>query len=411
MHILYNLGIRIYYFLVLLASLWNEKAKRWIHGRREWEQHLKGRFGKSDKVIWFHCASLGEFEQGRPLIESVRKRYPDYKILLTFFSPSGYEKRKSYEEADMVSYLPLDTAQNARKFLALVPVEKVFFIKYEFWLHFLRAIREQNISVYLVSGNFRSGQLFFKWYGAWYKKFLHYFTHIFVQNRESMELLNGAGIEHATVTGDTRFDRVIKIAKETVSKDYLLTFSNKKPVIIAGSTWEKDEEILHKVYEQIGSRCNWIIAPHEPSRKNIDRLSGQFAENVLYSEISEVNEIHERVILVDTIGHLSSLYQYGTIAYIGGGFGRGIHNILEAAVFGLPLVFGPNFHDFQEARELISYGVAYVIKHPKLLYSTIDGLVNSEKQRKIIAETAESYIIKSVGATDKIVDFVFIKRD
>ncbi len=408
MRILYDFGIRIYYFLVLLASAGNEKAKKWIHGRREWEKRLKGKFGEDDKVIWFHCASLGEFEQGRPLIERVRNSYPEYKILLTFFSPSGYEKRKNYEGADVVSYLPLDTARNARKFLNIVPVEKVFFVKYEFWLHILRAVKQENISVYLASGNFRSGQLFFKWYGAWYKKFLHYFTHIFVQNEESKDLLNGVGIAKVTVAGDTRFDRVVKIAKETVSKENLLKFSNQRPLIIAGSTWEKDEEVLHEVYEQFSGKCNWIIAPHEPTKKNIDRLSGLFSERVLYSEISDLNEISGSVILVDTIGHLSSLYRYGTIAYIGGGFGKGIHNILEAAVFGLPLLFGPNYYNFQEARELISDDVARVIKHTQDLYSTIDGLVNSEKKRLKIAEIAENYILKRKGATKKIVDFVFI---
>ncbi len=388
--------------------MWNEKAKRWIHGRRNWEKNLKGKFVESDRVIWFHCASLGEFEQGRPLIESVRSRYPEYKILLTFFSPSGYEKRKNYEGVDLVSYLPLDTPKNARKFLKLVPVEKVFFIKYEFWLHFLRLIKQENISVYLASGNFRSGQLFFKWYGVWYKKFLHYFTYIFVQNEVSKDLLNEGGIQKVRVAGDTRFDRVMKIAKETVSKENLLKFSNQKPVIIAGSTWGKDEEMLYEVFEQFAGKCNWIIAPHEPTGKNIGRLAGLFTDSVLYSEISASTEISGSVILVDTIGHLSSLYQYGTIAYIGGGFGKGIHNILEAAVYGIPIFFGPNYYAFQEARELISVDVAHVIKHPKELHSAIDGLVNSKKQQLKISEIAENYVLKRTGASKKIVDYVFI---
>ncbi len=410
MRLLYNLGIRIYYLLVLLASTGNEKARKWIHGRRNWAELLEGRFDKNDRVIWFHCASLGEFEQGRPIIEKVKQSFPEYKILLTFFSPSGYEKRKNFSGADYVSYLPLDTPGNARKMLDLVPIEKVFFIKYEFWFHLLKALHRKNIPVYLASGSFRANQIFFKWYGGWYRKFLHYFTHIFVQNKESEKLLYSAGLKDVTIAGDTRFERVAKIAENAVPKQNFLSFSKDKPVIIAGSTWEKDEELLYGIYEQFSTRCRWIIAPHEPTWKNLDRLSHQFNNSILYSKIQDGDEIESEVILVDTIGHLSSLYQYADIAFIGGGFGKGIHNILEAAAFGNPILFGPNFESFQEAKDLISVNAAYVIKHTQEGLAIIEDLVNNESKRKSIAETAENYIIKQLGATDKIVDFVFIKQ-
>lgn len=411
MRLFYKLGIYIYYFLVLLASIGNEKAKKWIRGRRSWARDLEGKFEEGDRVIWFHCASLGEFEQGRPLIESIKKSYPEYKILLTFFSPSGYEKRKDYDGVDFASYLPLDTPRNAKKLLELVPIEKAFFIKYEFWYFMLKGLKMRNIPIYLASGNFRSTQLFFKWYGRWYRKFLHYFTHIFVQNSSSVDLLAGIGIDQVSLAGDTRFERVAKIASETVPKQNLLAFSKVKPVIIAGSTWEKDEALLFGIYQKFSGRCRWIIAPHETSEKNIMRLSGQFKNSVLFSQILDKDEIDADVILVDTIGHLSSLYQYGNIAYIGGGFGKGIHNILEAAAFGNPIFFGPNFQSFQEARDLISVNAAYVLQQAQEGYSQMGHLVNNKNQRKEIAEITEDYILNQLGATDKIVDFVFINED
>lgn len=409
MRILYSLGIYIYYFLVLLASIRNEKARKWIRGRKNWAKNLEGKFEDNDRVLWFHCASLGEFEQGRPLIESVKKSYPEYKILLTFFSPSGYEKRKDYDLADFVSYLPLDTARNAHKLLDLVPVEKVFFIKYEFWYHLLKGLNKKAIPVYLASGNFRPDQLFFKWYGGWYRKFLYRFTHIFVQNSVSAELLKGIGVDQVSVAGDTRFDRVAEIASKTVPKQNLLKFSKSKAVIIAGSTWEKDEELLYGIYRKISGKCRWIIAPHEPTKKNIHRLSGLFTASVLFSKIKDEDEIRSDVILVDTIGHLSSLYQYGKIAYIGGGFDKGIHNILEAAVFGNPVFFGPNYHSFQEAKDLISVGAGHVIEHIQEGQSMMEDIVNNTNLQKSMSETTENYINTQLGATKKIVDFVFIK--
>ncbi len=409
MRILYDIGIHGYYLLILLASVWNQKAAKWISGRRGWRTKLETVFSEQDKVIWFHCASLGEFEQGRPIIERVRKDFPEYKILLSFFSPSGYEKRKDYEDVDYVTYLPRDTARNARKFLEIVPVEKVIFIKYEFWFHFLRTINGKNIPLFLVSGNFRSNQIFFKWYGNWYRRFLHFFTHIFVQNTDSDLLLKSIGIRHHSIAGDTRFERVIKIARETEPRKNLLKFSNEKPVIIAGSTWEKDESLLLEIYKKFSGDCKWIIAPHEPAERNLRRLSRQFESNILFSEIGDSDNIEKEVIIVDTIGHLSSLYQYGTIAYIGGGFGKGIHNILEAAAFGNPLIFGTNYKSFQEAKDLLSFGVAYAIKQAEEGYARMRDLVNNKDELKSIAQIAENYIINQSGATDKIVDFVFIK--
>ena len=409
MHILYSIGIRIYYAFIWIAAAWNEKAAKWISGRKSWRENLEGVFSEKDKVVWFHCASLGEFEQGRPIIERVRKEFPEYKILLSFFSPSGFEKRKDYTGVDHVTYLPLDTARNARHFLQIVPVKKVFFIKYEFWYHFLKTISARNIPLFLASGNFRSEQLFFKWYGGWYRRFLHFFSHLFVQNTTSELLLNTIGIQHHSIAGDTRFERVIKIAKEAEKDRRLSRFSTEKPVIVAGSTWEKDESLLYEIHKNLSADCKWIIAPHEPTEKNIQRLLKQFENALLFSEISDRHQIEKDVIIVDTIGHLSSLYQYATLAYIGGGFGKGIHNILEAAAFGKPLIFGPNYSSFQEARDLLSCGAAHVIKQVSDGHALIKGLVNNEDELKSVAQIAENYIINQSGATDKIVDFVFIK--
>lgn len=411
MLILYKLGIRIYYLLILIASAGNEKAKQWIRGRRGWKKELHTKFSKQDSVIWFHCASLGEFEQGRPLMERVRKDFPHYKILLSFFSPSGFEKRKDFPGADHVMYLPLDTARNARKLLDMISIEKVFFIKYEFWYHILRGLYNNGIPVFLASGNFRSDQLFFKWYGSWYRKFLHFFRHIFVQNTASAALLQGIGIQHTSVAGDTRFERVIKIARDVKPAPNLQAFAKDASVIVAGSTWDRDEDLLFEIYKALEGKYKWIIAPHEPTERNMQRLARQFEKSVMYSAVRELEAFDANVILVDTIGHLSSLYQYGTIAYIGGGFGKGIHNTLEAAAFGKPILFGPNYKSFQEAKDLISNGAAYVIEHHSEGLQRIEGIVNNPKERKSISQIAENYILKHAGATDNIVDFVFIKAD
>ena len=411
MRFFYDIGIKLYFLAILVASLWNQKAYRWISGRYGWREKIKTAFDPQDRVIWFHCASLGEFEQGRPIIEHVRKKFPDRKILLSFFSPSGFEKRRNYEAADLVVYLPLDTKRNVREFLKHLPLEKVFFIKYEFWFHMLRELHLKKIQVYLASGNFRSNQLFFKSYGRWYRSMLGFFDHIFVQNTTSEELLSGLEMKNVSVAGDTRFDRVLKIAGEPKDIHKLKDFKGDKPLIVAGSTWERDEEILLKAYEHFGEKLRWVIAPHEPSIKNIDRLSLLFGSTLKLTRLIEAGNTDAQVVLVDTIGHLSSLYNYATIAYIGGGFGKGIHNILEAVAHGKAVMFGPNYHSFQEAHDLISAGIAYVVNQHQDVVMHTEVMVNNLEIQKEASQIAENYVIKNSGATDRIVDFVFLKNE
>jgi 3-deoxy-D-manno-octulosonic-acid transferase len=407
MRLFYNIGVRIYYLLALILSIWKPKAALWVKGRNDWRKKLEGKFKVNDKVIWFHCASLGEFEQGRPVMETVRENFPDKKILLSFFSPSGYEKRKNYTMVDHVCYLPLDTRPNAKDFLNLVPVEKAFFIKYEFWFYFLYALKIRKIPTYLISGHFRHDQLFFKWYGGWYRKFLFHFTHIFVQHTSSADLLTKYGITNISVAGDTRFDRVYAIAKNNKSWKSLNSFSEKHPVIIAGSTWELDERIILEVYEHFRGMINLILAPHEPNIKSIERIRNLFPDCTNYSDLSENETITTSVIIVDTMGHLSSLYQYGDIAYIGGGFGKGIHNILEASASGLPVLFGPNYKNFQEAFELVNLGGAHSLRNSNEAIVILDTLLADKNELSRQSLISKKYTLEKKGATKIILEHIF----
>jgi 3-deoxy-D-manno-octulosonic-acid transferase len=409
MTLLYNIGIRIYWLAALIISPWNRKAKLWLEGRRGWYEKLKGAIDKDEKVIWFHCASLGEFEQGRPVMEAIRERRPAQKILLTFFSPSGYEKRKDYAGADYVMYLPLDTRRNAKKMLNLLTLEMVIFIKYEFWYHSLQQLKNRGIPVYLASGNFRSGQLFFKWYGGWYRRFLNLFTHIFVQQSDSQLLLSGIGIHRVTVAGDTRFDRVHELLQTPFRHAALERFAKDSKVIVAGSTWEKDEQLLAHIYRELPDEIRWIVAPHELSESHLRSLQERFPGSVLYTELGEEVPEGTRVILVNTIGKLSYLYRFGTIAYIGGGFGKGIHNILEAATYGLPVLFGPEYKNFFEAVELTSLGGAFPVKNESGLLSTVHQQLQNPNLLKTTSEIAANFVVERVGATSAIVEKVCIK--
>jgi 3-deoxy-D-manno-octulosonic-acid transferase len=406
---LYNIGIRFYWLVALLISPWNPKAKLWLEGRRHWYAKLQGALGRDEKVIWFHCASLGEFEQGRPVIEGIRELLPGRKILLTFFSPSGYEKRKDYSGADYVMYLPLDTRKNAHKFLDLLSIEMAFFIKYEFWYHFLKQLRSKEVPVYLASGNFRSGQLFFRWYGSWYRRFLDLFTHIFVQNKDSETLLAGIAYHRVSVAGDTRFDRVHELKQTPFSHPALEDFGKDSPIIVAGSTWEKDEQLLAHAYNELGEKVYWIIAPHELSEGHIRSLQERFPGSVRYTELKEKVPNGCRVILVDTIGKLSFLYRYGALAYLGGGFGKGIHNILEAATYGSPVIFGPEHAKFSEAIELSSLGGAFPIESETELLLTIRQQLENPKLLKTTSQIASNFVSERIGATSVILDKVCIK--
>ncbi len=406
MRLIYNIGIRLYWLAARIISPWNRKAKLWIQGRKRWLEELQQALDPEDRVIWFHCSSLGEFEQGRPVIESFRTRFPDHKILLTFFSPSGYEKRKNYPGADHVMYLPLDTRRNARKLIGSTSMEMALFVKYEFWYHFLYRLKSEEIPIFLISGNFRPGQLFFKWYGGWYRRFLDFFEQIYVQKEDSKQLLKSVGFDRVTVAGDTRFDRVHQLAKTEYRNQALEGFTEGANVIVAGSTWEKDELILEHAFHKLPVETRWIIAPHELSESHILSLKRRFPSSVLFSELAHEIPPHIRVVIVDTIGQLSYLYRFGTIAYIGGGFGKGIHNTLEPVTYGVPVLFGPVYDKFAEAVELIRLGGAYPVHDRDGILSTIRQQLHNPKLLKTSSQIAGKYVQERVGATLIILDEV-----
>ncbi|MGC9341376.1 MAG: 3-deoxy-D-manno-octulosonic acid transferase [Bacteroidales bacterium] len=404
MRIIYKIGIRVYFLLVLLASPFNEKARRWLRGRRGMWRKIKKNIDPSKDIYWFHCSSLGEFEQGRPLIERIREEKPDVFILLTFFSPSGYELRKNYSLADLVTYLPLDTRFNAWRFMNLVKPAAAYFIKYEFWYYFLRTLRKKKVPVFLVSAKFRSDQAFFKWWGKWYRKFLNFFAHIFVQDEQSLLLLKSLGHTNVTISGDTRFDRVFEIS--TKSRDYpgVELFKNNKKILIAGSTWEKDEELLVRFINENNHDYKFILAPHEINSRKIYKLISEIDSAVVkFTEEDKSAYPRAKVMIIDTIGHLSSVYKYGDIAYIGGGFGKGIHNILEAATYSLPVVFGPNYQKFTEAVELISKAAAYSISDFDELNENLNLLFGNDNKREECSQKAGDYVKSKLGATDLII--------
>ena len=405
MRIFYKIGIRVYFFLVLVVSPFNEKALRWLKGRRGMWKRIKMQIDHSKDVYWFHCSSLGEFEQGRPVIESLRKERPGIFIFLTFFSPSGYELRKNFSGADLVTYLPLDTRYNAWRFINLVKPKAVWFIKYEFWYYFLRTLKKKKIPVFLISAKFRPDQAFFRWWGRWYRKFLQYFTHFFVQDEQSMQLLQNIGLTNVTISGDTRFDRVYEISQR--SRDYpgVALFKNGKKILIAGSTWERDEEILVQYINNCPEDIKFILAPHEISSRKIYRLiSGIESVVVKFTDEDKSHYKDAKVMIVDTIGHLSSIYKYGEVAYIGGGFGKGIHNILEAATYSLPVVFGPNCIKFSEAVDLISEKAAFSIQDFDQLKDILTRLFTNEEDRDICSKIAGEFVKSRLGATSRIVN-------
>ncbi len=408
MSFLYRIGVGLYYFTILFASLFNPKAKLWVQGRKNWRINLKHKLHGNSGSIWIHCASLGEFEQGRPIIDALKKQHPQRKILLTFFSPSGYEIRKNYNQADYVFYLPLDTNRNAIDFLSIVKPSLVFFIKYEFWFCFLSQIKSQNIPFYLVSANFRNGQPFFKWYGAWWQSMLKCYTHIFVQNTLSASLLSSIGIKNFSVAGDTRFDRVYHLALNKKEIDLAREFKNNSPVLIAGSTWPLDERALVQYIRNDNSNWKYIIAPHEIKESNIQNLlsnlEGIKTFRFSQKEIENINEF--KVLIIDNIGLLSSLYQYGNIAYLGGGFGSGIHNTLEAAVYGMPIVFGPKYSMFKEAVDLVNLKVAYAINNAGDLSLVLEKLKVDQALLESSSQISADYVNANVGATQLIIDFI-----
>lgn len=411
---IYNLLLYIYECGIFIASLFSEKIRKMWKGERAAFKILKAKVEPGAKYAWFHAASLGEFEQGRPIIEEYRRVFPEHKILLTFFSPSGYEVRKDYDGADIVCYLPIDTPTNAIRFLRAVRPVTASFIKYEFWYNYLHILHHRGIPVYSVSSIFRKEQIFFKWYGRQYRQVLKCFTHFFVQNEESKTLLKSLGINQVTVTGDTRFDRVTQIAKESRSLPIVKTFCNEKKTFIAGSSWLPDEQIF---LPYLAQHPDWkvIIAPHVISESHLEQITKLLeGRKVLrYTQITpdEPNMIKDaEVLIIDCFGLLSSIYKYGSIAYVGGGFGAGIHNLPEAAVWNIPVIFGPNHHKFQEALELIACGGGFNINDAEDFKHIMSQLITSEDAIKKAATAAGNYVKTHSGATEKLLQMLKQER-
>lgn len=370
-----------------------------LKGEKECFDRLQN-LNSEDKVAWFHCASLGEFEQGRPLIEEVKKQFPEYKILLSFYSPSGYESKKDYALADYVVYLPNDTKSNAKKFVKKVNPDLIFFIKYEFWYNYISALKGRRL--FQVSLILRQNQYFFSWYGKWFAKQLKNFEHFFVQNQQTATLLNKIGYKNVTISGDTRFDRVMTIANNAKSFTEIEKFcEGNQKIILAGSSWLADEKIIQQAVKNLDIKL--IIAPHVVGENHINEILQLFPEAILYSELAN-NDKKSNILIINCIGILSNLYQYCDIAYIGGGFGVGIHNTLEAATFGKPICFGTNYHKFQEAIDLINLKAAYSISNQEELKQVLETLLNNEKIYNQSAEASKDYVKTKIGACKKIIE-------
>ncbi|MFB9844253.1 3-deoxy-D-manno-octulosonic acid transferase [Mucilaginibacter ginsenosidivorans] len=402
MLLLYNLGLRIYVFLIYIASFFNNKAKLWLKGRSNIQ------YQKFDKSAWFHFASLGEFEQGLPVLAGFRSAHSGTAIVITFFSPSGYEIRKNTPLADAVYYLPLDTAANARHFIDAIQPTIAVFTKYEYWYHYFYELNQKNVPLFVISGIFRPNQVFFKWYGDLYRRMLGFVTHFFVQDENSKNLLQNIHITNVSVSGDTRFDRVWANAQAPKPFPLIEEFTKGSKVFIAGSTWPEDEELLVQL---IKTHPDWkfVIAPHEIKEDKISKLISLLPSNsaMRYSDVSNLkSQISDlKIIVIDNIGMLSSLYQYGQVAYIGGGFGVGIHNILEAAAFGLPAIFGPNYKKFKEARDLVSLELAVSINNAAELKNTFSYLTNDDRL-KSISQKIKDYVKENTGATGMILEYL-----
>ena len=428
---LYNIFLKCYTGALYLAALWNPKAQQWVSGRNGWMANLQATLNSWDSelapaqteekipgkpaIVWMHCASLGEFEQGRPLLEAIRNSYPNYKIVLTFFSPSGYEIRKDYPGADHIMYLPMDGANNAATFVNMVQPSLVLWVKYEYWHYYLAALKKRQVPTLLISGNFRESQPFFKWYGNFWQRMLHSFDQLFVQTEDSLQLLKTIGkAGMCSVTGDTRFDRVLEISANYAPLPVQLQeFCGTSQVLVAGSTWEEDEEeLMH--YTRTYPQIKFIIAPHEVGKERIKDLRAEFPQALLYSTM--VNGGYSQstsfnVLIIDNIGSLSRLYKYATITYVGGGFNQsGIHNILEAAVYGKPVIFGPVYEKFTEAKDLVGAGGAFSITNALELEALLNNLLNTEDELLAAGKIAKDYVYKHHGATKKIMEYIYKNR-
>jgi 3-deoxy-D-manno-octulosonic-acid transferase len=400
--LIYNIVVRLYFFTIWIVSFFNQKAKLWINGRNNVV------FKHCDESIWFHFASLGEFEQGRPVLEKLRKMYPGDKMIITFFSPSGYEIRKNTTLADDVYYLPLDTEKNARDFISSINPKMAIFTKYEYWYHFFNELHKKNIPLYLISGIFRPGQIFFKWYGGFNRKILKLVTFFFVQDEQSEALLHGIGMDNVNVSGDTRFDRVWANAGQPRTLTFIDEFKNGHKLFIAGSTWAEDQRLAASLVTEYPD-WKFVFAPHEVSEEKIKKIISMLPVDTVirYSEFKTTHQspaTTHQTLIIDNIGMLSALYQYADIAYIGGGFGSGIHNTLEAAAFGLPVVFGPNYRKFKEATDLIRLNAAFSIANEAELKAIVNKLIHDRSVYSTAKQMAAGYVKTHRGATAIIIE-------
>jgi 3-deoxy-D-manno-octulosonic-acid transferase len=405
MTFLYNLFAILTSLILKVIALFSPKIRLFLDGRKNVFSILEQEIKPTDKTIWFHAASLGEYEQGLPVLEKTKKKFPNHKIIVTFFSPSGYEVRKNNTISDLTLYLPLDTKKNAEQFISLVHPEVVFFIKYEFWINYLNELNNKNIPTYLISGIFRENQLFFKWYGGFYRKALNAFTHFFVQNEKSKELLTRLGKKNVTVSGDTRFDRVITILEKDNTLDFIENFKNNTLTIVIGSSWPKDEEILIQFINSCQQGVKFIIAPHNIKTEQIQHLKNSIQrKTVLFSEKAGQNLSNYDVFIIDTIGILTKIYSYADIAYVGGGFGTpGVHNLLEPATFGIPIVLGPNYSHFAEATALIDLKGCVAISNLEELQKNFNKLIEDKSFRKEKGQICKTFVENNKGATNSII--------
>lgn len=407
MKLIYNFGIYCYKQLVALAGMRNAKARKLTQGQKGIFDYLSQHADPQDGYLWIHASSLGEFEQGRPLIEAIRKARPDTRILLTFFSPSGYEVRKNYPGADLVCYLPFDLPGNVKRFLDLTRPTQAIFIKYEFWANYLNELKRRNIPTYSISAIFRPNQVFFRFYGGYFRRILRNFTHLYIQNEQSRQLLAGIGITNVSVVGDTRFDRVSDIRLSAKDLPVIEAFAQGKKVLVVGSSWPKDEEFILDYFNHRDD-IKLIIAPHEIHESHLLFIESRLKRPTLrYTQATEATAATCDCLIIDCFGLLSSIYRYGTLAYVGGGFGAGIHNIAEAAVYNLPVIFGPNHRRFKEAHELIACGGGFAIDSGEAFRSTADRLLSDPDALATASHNAGHYIASHTGATRLILKDLF----
>ncbi|MEL1246571.1 3-deoxy-D-manno-octulosonic acid transferase [Flavobacterium helocola] len=405
---LYNIITLLAAQLLKIVALFSPKMKLFVDGRKSTFQTLANKIQTSDKTIWFHAASLGEYEQGLPVIEAIKEQFPTHKIVVTFFSPSGYEVRKNNAIADVTVYLPLDTISNAKQFVELVHPEMAFFIKYEYWPNYLNELKKQQIKTYLISGILRENQAFFKWYGGFYRNALKTFDYFFVQNESSRNLLQSIGFNNVKVSGDTRFDRVVSILERDNSLDFIEQFKNNKITIVIGSSWPKDESLLVKYINQSSDEVKFIIAPHNIKSEQIQELKNVITKKtILFSEKDNVDLSNSNVFIIDTIGILTKIYSYADIAYVGGGFGNpGVHNILEPATFGVPVVIGPNYSHFAEATALVNMEGCISIQNQTQLNEAFDLLLHNEDERLEKGHICSTFVQMNKGATKTIMNHI-----